>query len=131
MAYLAPGEAYRTPDEATERGVQWKARPGEPDDLRDPYHYQTPAEARSLGRDWATQDAFLGGRGPQEHAGLQRMAQEARRAGRLSDLIGYGYDDYTGPLGRYGAPLVTTRPVRDLASLLLPAPAPLTFFSRR
>lgn len=53
---------YLTPDEAQEQGVEWTGRPGEPDDLDDPYHYQTPDDAVRLGRDWATQAAGIGGR---------------------------------------------------------------------
>ena len=55
---------YLTPDEAGEQGVEWMGRPGEPDDLDDPYHYQTPDDAVRLGRDWATQAAGIGGRDP-------------------------------------------------------------------
>ena len=63
-----PSGSYRTPDEARERGEAWVARPGEPQDLRDPYHYQTPDDARALGREWASQPAILQGRA--RHAGF-------------------------------------------------------------
>ena len=64
-----PSGSYRTPDEARERGQAWVARPGEPQDLRDPYHYQSPDEARALGRTWGTQPAIMQGRAT--HAGWQ------------------------------------------------------------
>src|SRR3990167_675340 len=105
---------YRTPDEAKAAGVPFVARPGEPQDLDDPYHYQTPDDARRLGRNWATQAAFMRGAGPAEHAEVQRWAQQGRPG-----LQGYGYDDYTGAL----RPSVTRG--QPLASLMaMPAPAP-------
>jgi hypothetical protein len=64
----APTGKYLTPDEANERGVAWTARAGEPQDLRDPFHYQSPDEARALGRNWATQPAIASGNA--RHAGI-------------------------------------------------------------
>ena len=64
--------SYRTPDEARERGEAWVARPGEPQDLRNEFHYQTPDEWRGAGRSaatWGAQPAVMQGRAT--HAGWQ------------------------------------------------------------
>lgn len=60
--------AYLTPDEAEEQGVEFVPRPGEPADLTDPFHYQTPDESKALGRDFATQQAIRSGNA--RHAGF-------------------------------------------------------------
>lgn len=63
-----PGGSYKTPDEARAAGEAWVARPGEPQDLTDPYHYQTQDESTALGRDWASQPAIRSGNAV--HAGF-------------------------------------------------------------
>lgn len=106
-----PTGSYLTPDEAAAAHVAWVARPGEPQDLSDPYHYQTPDQARALGRNWATQDAFLGGRGPAEHVGVQALARAARPGSAAwAALQGYGYDDYAGPINQFAARLYGATP---------------------
>ena len=126
--------AYRTPQEARDEGVPWVPHPGEPANLDDPFHYQTPDDARRLGLNWATQPSIVEGRSP--HPAMTALYQQTASRGRLADLLGYGYDDYAGPLGslaNLGSPRSTTMPIdRRLADLFLRAqPAPLTFFSRR
>ena len=98
-----PSGSYLTPDEARERGQSWVSRPGEPQDLRDPYHYQSPDEARSIGMNWATQPSIRQGRSP--HMGMTGLYQQMAAQNRLGDLQGYGYDNYAGPL----APQPTAR----------------------
>lgn len=71
--------AYLTPEEARDAQVAWVPREGEPADLRDPYHYQTPDEARALGRDWSTQPAFVSGREARsQHPNGGAVAPEGR-----------------------------------------------------
>lgn len=74
-------DTYLTPDEAKERGVPWKAREGEPQDLDDPFHYQTQDDSRRLGRDWATQQAIVSGNA--RHAGFtpEMSPEQIRRMG--------------------------------------------------
>ena len=69
---MFPSGSYLTPDESRERGQGWVARPGEPQDLRDPFHYQSPDEWRGAGRDpsqWGSQPSIMQGRAT--HAGWQ------------------------------------------------------------
>lgn len=127
MARLSEGEAYLTPEEAQERGVQWKARAGEPEDLRDPYHYQTPDEWRGAGRnpdDWGSQPSIMQGRAT--HAGWQggRPAIDPGRPSLASLLM----PRTAAPMDQirrsvfgslFGQPVSTTMPVgRNLSALL-------------
>lgn len=98
-----PGGSYATPDEARERGIPWVSRPGEPQDLNDPWHYQTPDQARANGVNWATQRAIAGGRSP--HPAMHSLYQGLAGSGRLGDLLGFGYDHYAGPLAGVNNPM--------------------------
>ena len=92
---MFPSGSYLTHDEARERGQGWVARPGEPQDLRDPYHYQSPDEARALGREWGSQPAIMQGRAT--HAGWQ-----GGRAAVDPGLASLGGDSGGG--GSYSSP---------------------------
>ena|SRR3990167_2548090 len=85
-------KGYLTPEESEDLGFEWRGRPGEPDDLRDPYHYQTPDEAESIGIDWATQPTIRKGTSP--HPEMTDLYNRMARENRLEELRGYGYDAY-------------------------------------
>ena len=114
-----PSGSYRTPDEARERGESWVARPGEPQDLRDLFHYQSPDEWRGAGRDpvqWGYQPSVMQGRAT--HAGWQggRPAIDPGRPS-LANLVMPVRQSVFGNL--FQPPVSTTMPVdRRLASLL-------------
>lgn len=134
-------EGYITPEETNALGLKWAGRPGEPDDLSDSYHYQTPDESHALGRVFETQPAILEGRAT--HAGFaggrpgvdpgrpslaSLLQPDAAIGGPASMLAKYGAATPMvigiGPDGQpvYGsAPVSTTMPVGgrpQLSSLL-------------
>lgn len=124
-----PTGSYLTPDEARERGVAWTARPGEPQDLSDPWHYQTQDDSRRLGRDWASQPAIRAGNA--RHAGFtpDMTVEQIRRLGmttpderNLASLLQPTQGIFSNmPVDR----------AQKLADLLTePTAAPLQFFSR-
>lgn len=106
-----PTGSYLTPDEARERGMAWVSRPGEPSDLRDPYHYQTQDESTALGRDWATQQAIRSGNAV--HAGFtpSMSPEQIRALGRTTPdeisawIAGGGDPRMTNPRGSQFNPM--------------------------
>lgn len=120
-----PSGSYRTPDESREQGQPWVSRPGEPQDVRDPYHYQSPDEARAIGIDWNMQPSFTSGRErrsahpayatPDERSLSSLLLPGSRGQGSPSSAL-----DLQSVFGSlFSAPVSSTMPVdRRLASLL-------------